>query len=72
MSSIVIADAGPLHYLVLIDCGETLGRLFDQDSSSCLRQLRNFNKLPFSSHRRFSTLLWNATRSAEKRKSDRV
>ena len=29
MSSIVVADAGPLHYLVLIDCGETLGRLFD-------------------------------------------
>src|SRR5688572_434427 len=30
MSSIVVADAGPLHYLVLIDCGETLGELFDQ------------------------------------------
>ena len=30
MSSIVVADAGPLHYLVLIDCGETLGRLFDR------------------------------------------
>jgi hypothetical protein len=29
MSSIVVADAGPLHYLVLIDCGETLGTLFD-------------------------------------------
>jgi predicted nucleic acid-binding protein len=29
MSSIVVADAGPLHYLVLIDCGEILGRLFD-------------------------------------------
>jgi predicted nucleic acid-binding protein len=30
MSSIVVADAGPLHYLVLIDCGETLGKLFNQ------------------------------------------
>ena len=29
MSSIVVADAGPLHYLVLIDCAETLGKLFD-------------------------------------------
>jgi predicted nucleic acid-binding protein len=29
MSSIVVADAGPLHYLVLIDCGEILGELFD-------------------------------------------
>jgi len=29
MSSIVVADAGPLHYLVLIDCGEILGKLFD-------------------------------------------
>jgi len=29
MSSIVVADAGPLHYLVLIDCGEILGSLFD-------------------------------------------
>ena len=29
MSSIVVADAGPLHYLVLIDCGEALGKLFD-------------------------------------------
>ena len=29
MSSIVVADAGPLHYLVLIDCGEILGNLFD-------------------------------------------
>jgi predicted nucleic acid-binding protein len=28
MSSIVVADAGPLHYLVLIDCGEILGNLF--------------------------------------------
>lgn len=28
MSSIV-ADAGPLHYLVLIDCGDMLGDLFD-------------------------------------------
>lgn len=28
MSSIV-ADAGPLHYLVLIDCGEILRDLFD-------------------------------------------
>ena len=30
MSSIVVADAGPLHYLVLIDCGEILGKLFDR------------------------------------------
>ncbi|MCI0747811.1 MAG: hypothetical protein L0Y58_20580 [Verrucomicrobia subdivision 3 bacterium] len=30
MSSIVVADAGPLHYLVLIDCGEILGNLFDR------------------------------------------
>src|SRR5437870_13266643 len=29
MSNIVVADAGPLHYLVLIDCGEILGNLFD-------------------------------------------
>src|SRR5687767_9654293 len=29
MSSIVVADAGPLHYLVLIDCAETLGTLFE-------------------------------------------
>jgi hypothetical protein len=30
MSSIVVADAGPLHYLVLIDCGDVLGKLFDR------------------------------------------
>ena len=30
MSSIVVADAGPLHYLVLIDCGEALRKLFDR------------------------------------------
>jgi predicted nucleic acid-binding protein len=30
MSSTVVADAGPLHYLVLIDCGEALGTLFDR------------------------------------------
>ena len=29
MSSIVVADSGPLHYLVLIDCGDVLGKLFD-------------------------------------------
>src|SRR5438093_833537 len=29
MSIIVVADADPLHYLVLIDCGEILGRLSD-------------------------------------------
>ena len=29
MSNLVVADAGPLHYLVLIDCGEILGSLFD-------------------------------------------
>src|SRR2546426_878659 len=167
MSSIVVADAGPLHYLVLIDCGEILGRLFDhvvipfavrdellhlrapqkvkdwiisprpwlelvpvtqpqpvhglhrgetealqlalerradavlmddlaaarlrvvlefqrstlsqswsspqrRVSSSCRRQLRSFSKPPFSFHRIFSTLLWNATKSDEKRESDRV
>jgi predicted nucleic acid-binding protein len=27
--STVVADAGPLHYLVLIDCGEIPGKLFD-------------------------------------------
>src|SRR5438105_3242727 len=27
--NIVVADAGPLHYLVLIDCAETLASLFD-------------------------------------------
>jgi predicted nucleic acid-binding protein len=30
MSSIVVADAGPLHYLVLIDCVEILAGLFDR------------------------------------------
>ena len=29
MSTIVVADAGPLHYLVLIDCAEILANLFD-------------------------------------------
>lgn len=29
MSRLVVADAGPLHYLVSIDCGEILGKLFD-------------------------------------------
>jgi hypothetical protein len=38
MSSIVVADAGPLHYLVLIDCGEILGRLFDQQTSFFISQ----------------------------------
>ena len=28
-ANIVVADAGPLHYLVLIDCAEILGSLFD-------------------------------------------
>jgi predicted nucleic acid-binding protein len=27
--SIVVADAGPIHYLVLIDCADTLEKLFD-------------------------------------------
>jgi predicted nucleic acid-binding protein len=27
--NIVVSDAGPLHYLVLIDCAEVLARLFD-------------------------------------------
>jgi len=26
----VVADAGPLHYLVLVNCGDVLERLFDQ------------------------------------------
>jgi predicted nucleic acid-binding protein len=30
MSSIVVADAGPLHYLVLIDCAEILPALFER------------------------------------------
>jgi predicted nucleic acid-binding protein len=29
MSAIVVADAGPLHYLILIDCAELLPKLFD-------------------------------------------
>lgn len=28
--SIVVADAGPIHYLVLVECGEALGRLFER------------------------------------------
>jgi predicted nucleic acid-binding protein len=30
MSSIVVADAGPLHYLILIDGAEILAELFDR------------------------------------------
>jgi len=30
MSSLVVADAGPLHYLVLIDCAEILAAMFDR------------------------------------------
>src|SRR6185436_15827637 len=30
MSSIVVAVAGPLHYLILIDCAHTLETLFDR------------------------------------------
>lgn len=30
MNSIVVADAGPLHYLVLIDCADLLEKLFDR------------------------------------------
>jgi len=30
MSSIVVADAGPLHYLVLIDCADILPALFER------------------------------------------
>jgi predicted nucleic acid-binding protein len=26
---LVVADAGPLHYLILIDCGDLLAHLFD-------------------------------------------
>lgn len=29
MSRVVVADSGPLHYLVLIDCAEILSNLFD-------------------------------------------
>src|SRR5438309_4334610 len=29
-ANIVVADAGPLHYLVLIDCAEILAGLFDR------------------------------------------
>ncbi|HEX7862881.1 MAG TPA: DUF3368 domain-containing protein [Verrucomicrobiae bacterium] len=28
-ANLVVADAGPLHYLILIDCAEVLGNLFD-------------------------------------------
>ena len=30
MSSIVVADAGPLHYLILVDCADVLADLFDR------------------------------------------
>lgn len=30
MSRIVVADAGPIHYLVLIECEEILGELFER------------------------------------------
>jgi predicted nucleic acid-binding protein len=30
MSSIVVADARPLHYLVLVDCASALEKLFDR------------------------------------------
>ncbi|MBM3881815.1 MAG: DUF3368 domain-containing protein [Verrucomicrobia bacterium] len=30
MSSVVVADAGPLHYLILIDCVEILPGLFER------------------------------------------
>ncbi len=30
MSGIIVADAGPLHYLILIDCADVLSILFDQ------------------------------------------
>jgi len=30
MSGIIVADAGPLHYLVLVDCAELLARVFDR------------------------------------------
>ena len=35
MTSIVVADAGPLHYLVLIDCAGILEKLFDQVLIPC-------------------------------------
>jgi hypothetical protein len=30
MTSIVVADVGPLHYLVLVDCANILEKVFDQ------------------------------------------
>jgi predicted nucleic acid-binding protein len=30
MSDIIVADAGPLHYLVLVDCADLLSKLFDR------------------------------------------
>ncbi len=30
MTSIVVADAGPLHYLVLVGCADLLESLFDE------------------------------------------
>ena len=35
MTSIVVADAGPLHYLVLVDCAGILEKLFDQVLVPC-------------------------------------
>ena len=29
-ANVAVADAGPLHYLILIDCVEILARLFDR------------------------------------------
>jgi hypothetical protein len=30
MNRVAVADTGPLHYLILIDCAEILARLFDR------------------------------------------
>ncbi len=30
MSDTIVADAGPLHYLVLVDCAELLAKVFDR------------------------------------------
>ena len=34
-ANVVVADAGPLHYLILIDCVEILAQLFDRVLIPC-------------------------------------
>jgi hypothetical protein len=29
MSGIIVSDAGPLHYLILVDCADALPQLFE-------------------------------------------